>query len=80
MLCLPSTDKRIRLKFIENCFLNLKSNKACVFSLRLLTKLFSSFQQYSTATTNSKNNNTNQFKTSISDLNLNKSNLTAMSE
>jgi hypothetical protein len=77
LLCLPSTDKRIRLKFIENCLLNLKSNKACVFSLRLLTKLFSSFQQYSTATTN--NNNTNQFKTSISDLNLNKSNLTTIS-
>jgi len=51
LLCLPSTDKRIRLKFIENCLLNLKSNKACVFSLRLLTKLFSSFQQYSTTTT-----------------------------
>lgn len=47
LLCLPSTDRRIRMKFIENCLLNLKMNKACVFSLRLLTKLFSSFQQYS---------------------------------
>ncbi len=83
LLCLPSTDKRIRLKFIENCLLNLKSNKACVFSLRLLTKLFSSFQQYSTTTTTTTTttatNNNNQFKTSISDLNLNKSNLTTIS-
>lgn len=47
LLCLPSTDKRIRFKFIENCLQNLSSNRACVFSLRLLTKLFSSFQQYS---------------------------------
>ena len=49
LLCLPSTDKRIRIKFIENCLQNLKSNKACVLSMRLLTKLFSSFQQYSTS-------------------------------
>lgn len=47
LLCLPSTDKRIRFKFIENCLQNLSANRACVFSLRLLTKLFSSFQQYS---------------------------------
>ena len=48
LLCLPSTDKRIRVKFIESCLGNLRQNKACVFSLRLLIKLFSSFQQYST--------------------------------
>ena len=46
LLCLPSTDKRIRLKFIESCLANLKSNRASEFSLRLLLKLFSSFQQY----------------------------------
>ena len=71
LLCLPSTDKRIRLKFIESCLSNLKSNRACVFSLRLLTKLFSSFQQYS--------NNTNS-KTSITDLSLMKSALTTVSQ
>ena len=48
LLCLTSTDKRIRMKFIESCLLNLKSNKACIVSLKLLTKLFGSFQQYAT--------------------------------
>ena len=51
LLCLPSTDKRIRMKFIESCIHNLKANRACIVSLKLLTKLFGSFQQY--ATTNS---------------------------
>lgn len=50
LLCLPSTDMRIRVKFIESCLQNLRLNKACLFSLRLLIKLFSSFQQYSTST------------------------------
>ncbi len=49
LLCLPSTDKRIRMKFIESCLLNLKSNKACIVSLKLLIKLFGSFQQYATS-------------------------------
>lgn len=47
LLCLPSTDRRIRLKFIESCLNNLRANRSCLISLRLLIKLFGSFQQYS---------------------------------
>ena len=49
LLCLPSTDKRVRLQFIESCVQNLAENKAVSVSLRLLTKLLSSFQQYSSS-------------------------------
>ena len=81
LLCLPSTDKRIRLQFIESCLFNLKSNRACVFSLRLLTKLFSSFQQYSNIVNSSSSiiNTLTAQKTSISDFNLSKSMLTTIS-
>ncbi|XP_041355094.1 ubiquitin carboxyl-terminal hydrolase 34-like isoform X3 [Gigantopelta aegis] len=41
-----STDKRIRTKFIAACIDNLASHKSVVVSLRLLPKIFSSFQQY----------------------------------
>jgi hypothetical protein len=81
LLCLPSTDKRIRLQFIESCLFNVKSNRACIFSLRLLTKLFSSFQQYSNVITSSSSiiSTLPSQKTSISDLNLSKSMLTTIS-
>ena len=86
LLCLPSTDRRIRIKFIENCLLNLKSNNACVFSLRLLTKLFSSFQQYSsnpsaTSAPSFANTSPNLSNSSKSQhFNLNKSPLTTISQ
>ncbi len=63
LLCLPSTDRRIRLKFIESCLLNLRLNRACVFSLRLLTKLFSSFQQYSSANSSAHMNSSSSSST-----------------
>lgn len=43
LLCFH-TDKYIRTKFIEGCLQNLASNKSVVVSLRLLPKLFASFQ------------------------------------
>lgn len=45
LLCF-STDKFIRTKFIEGCLQNLASNRGVVVSLRLLPKLFASFQQF----------------------------------
>uniref|UniRef100_T1K3W0 UBP34/UBP24/USP9X/USP9Y-like ARM repeat region domain-containing protein n=1 Tax=Tetranychus urticae TaxID=32264 RepID=T1K3W0_TETUR len=39
-------DKRIRMKFIEGCLDNLSKNYSIIVSLRLLPKLFISFQQY----------------------------------
>lgn len=41
-----STDRRIRMKFIEACIENLAHNRSVVVSLRLLPKVFSSFQQF----------------------------------
>ncbi|XP_048258866.1 ubiquitin carboxyl-terminal hydrolase 34-like isoform X4 [Haliotis rufescens] len=41
-----STDKRIKTKFIEACIDNLASHRSVVVSLRLLPKIFNSFQQY----------------------------------
>uniref|UniRef100_T1IPZ0 ubiquitinyl hydrolase 1 n=1 Tax=Strigamia maritima TaxID=126957 RepID=T1IPZ0_STRMM len=41
-----STDRLIRMKFIEGCLENLAINRSVVISLRLLPKLFGSFQQY----------------------------------
>ena len=85
LLCLPSTDRRIRIKFIENCLLNLKSNNAGVFSLRLLTKLFSSFQQYSSnpGTSAPSSTNTSPNFTTLNKshpFNLDKSPLTTISQ
>ena len=68
LLCLPSTDKRIRMKFIESCLSNLKSNKACIVSLKLLIKLFGSFQQYATnlsAPSSSNSSGTNKSSKSL---------------
>ncbi|KAL4703264.1 hypothetical protein ACJJTC_009239, partial [Scirpophaga incertulas] len=44
LLCF-STDKFIRIKFIEGCLENLANHRSVAVSLRLLPKLFSSFQQ-----------------------------------
>ncbi|CAG9106070.1 unnamed protein product [Plutella xylostella] len=44
LLCF-STDKFIRIKFIEGCLDNLANHRSVAVSLRLLPKLFSSFQQ-----------------------------------
>lgn len=41
-----STDKMIRMKFIEGCLNNLANNRSVVVSLRLLPKLLGSFQQF----------------------------------
>lgn len=41
-----STDRKIKMKFIEACIENLSQNKSVVVSLRLLQKIFSSFQPY----------------------------------
>lgn len=46
LLCFPNIDRRIRLEFIESCIHNLGHNKSVHVSLRLLTKLLNSFQQY----------------------------------
>lgn len=45
LLCY-NTDRVIRLKFIEGCLQNLANNWSVLVSLRLLTKLLSSFQQF----------------------------------
>ncbi|KAK3093520.1 hypothetical protein FSP39_016701 [Pinctada imbricata] len=41
-----STDRKIKTKFIEACIENLAHHRSVVVSLRLLPKVFSSFQQY----------------------------------
>lgn len=45
LLCF-NTEKMIRTKFIEGCLQNLASNRSVIVSLRLLPKLFASFQQF----------------------------------
>ncbi|XP_058454824.1 ubiquitin carboxyl-terminal hydrolase puf [Malaya genurostris] len=50
LLCFH-TDKIIRTRFIEGCLQNLAENKSVVTSLRLLPKLFASFQQFREVTT-----------------------------
>ncbi|XP_063231242.1 ubiquitin carboxyl-terminal hydrolase 34 isoform X2 [Bacillus rossius redtenbacheri] len=45
LLCF-NTERLIRMKFIEGCLENLAMNRSVVVSLRLLPKLFSSFQQF----------------------------------
>ncbi|XP_072031378.1 LOW QUALITY PROTEIN: ubiquitin carboxyl-terminal hydrolase 34-like [Amphiura filiformis] len=39
-------EREIRMKFVEGCLENLKHHRSIVVSLRLLPKLFGSFQQY----------------------------------
>ncbi|XP_064603807.1 ubiquitin carboxyl-terminal hydrolase 34-like isoform X2 [Liolophura sinensis] len=41
-----STERRIKMKFIEACIQNVANNRSVAVSLRLLPKIFSSFQQY----------------------------------
>uniref|UniRef100_A0A1A9ZZN0 ubiquitinyl hydrolase 1 n=1 Tax=Glossina pallidipes TaxID=7398 RepID=A0A1A9ZZN0_GLOPL len=45
LLCF-SNDRQLRTKFIEGCLHNLANNKSVIVSLRLLPKLFASFQQF----------------------------------
>uniref|UniRef100_A0AAG5CQR3 ubiquitinyl hydrolase 1 n=1 Tax=Anopheles atroparvus TaxID=41427 RepID=A0AAG5CQR3_ANOAO len=45
------TDKNIRTRFIEGCLQNLAENRSIVTSLKLLPKLFASFQQFRDVTT-----------------------------
>ncbi|XP_075147597.1 ubiquitinyl hydrolase 1 puf [Haematobia irritans] len=45
LLCF-SNDRHLRTKFIEGCLQNLANNKSVIVSLRLLPKLFASFQQF----------------------------------
>ena len=45
LLCF-SNDRQLRTKFIEGCLQNLANNKSVIISLRLLPKLFASFQQF----------------------------------
>ncbi|CAL8351436.1 unnamed protein product, partial [Boreogadus saida] len=40
------TDRQIRMRFIEGCLDNLAHNRSVVVSLRLLPKLFGTFQQF----------------------------------
>ncbi|KAF2987749.1 hypothetical protein EK904_015161, partial [Melospiza melodia maxima] len=40
------TDRQIRMRFIEGCLENLANNRSVVVSLRLLPKLFGTFQQF----------------------------------
>nr|XP_060479486.1 ubiquitin carboxyl-terminal hydrolase 34 [Panthera onca] len=40
------TDRQIRMRFIEGCLENLGNNRSVVISLRLLPKLFGTFQQF----------------------------------
>ena len=41
-----STDRRIKMKFIEACVENLARHRSVVVSLSILPKIFNSFQQY----------------------------------
>ncbi|XP_055847912.1 ubiquitin carboxyl-terminal hydrolase puf isoform X2 [Episyrphus balteatus] len=50
LLCF-STDRLLRTKFIEGCLHNLANNKSVIVSLKLLPKLFASFQQFRAADT-----------------------------
>lgn len=50
LLCF-SMDRQLRTKFIEGCLQNLASNRSVVVSLRLLPKLFASFQHFRPADT-----------------------------
>ncbi|RMZ98753.1 ubiquitin carboxyl-terminal hydrolase 34 [Brachionus plicatilis] len=52
IICLPTTDRRIKFKFIESCIKNIHNADTCPIALRLLTKIFSSFQQCTANTFN----------------------------
>uniref|UniRef100_A0A1B0CAV9 ubiquitinyl hydrolase 1 n=2 Tax=Lutzomyia longipalpis TaxID=7200 RepID=A0A1B0CAV9_LUTLO len=45
LLCF-NTDKFIRMKFVEGCLMNLANNRSVIVCLRLLPKMFASFQQF----------------------------------
>ncbi|XP_059621857.1 ubiquitin carboxyl-terminal hydrolase puf [Phlebotomus argentipes] len=45
LLCF-NTDKFIRMKFVEGCLMSLANNKSVIVCLRLLPKMFASFQQF----------------------------------
>lgn len=45
LLCF-NTDKFIRMRFVEGCLTNLANNKSVIVCLRLLPKMFASFQQF----------------------------------
>ncbi|CAG0880480.1 unnamed protein product [Cyprideis torosa] len=45
ILCCPSTDRLIRLKFIQGCLSNIANNRNVVISLRILPRVLASFQQ-----------------------------------
>lgn len=45
LLCF-NNDRHLRTKFIEGCLANLANNRCIIVSLRLLPKLFVSFQQF----------------------------------
>lgn len=50
LLCF-NTDRQIRTRFIEGCLENLAQHRSVIVSLRLLPKLFASFQQFRTSYT-----------------------------
>ncbi|XP_052835680.1 ubiquitin carboxyl-terminal hydrolase puf [Drosophila gunungcola] len=52
LLCF-SMDRQLRTKFIEGCLYNVASNRSVIVSLRLLPKLFASFQQFRPSDTHS---------------------------
>lgn len=52
IICLPTTDRRIKFKFIESCIKKIHKPDTCPIALRLLTKIFSSFQQFNANTFN----------------------------
>lgn len=45
LLCF-NNDRQLRTKFVEGCLSNLANNRCIIVSLRLLPKLFASFQQF----------------------------------
>ncbi|EDW39044.1 GL13871 [Drosophila persimilis] len=52
LLCF-SMDRQLRTKFIEGCLFNVANNRSVIVSLRLLPKLFASFQQFRPSDTHS---------------------------
>ncbi|XP_034127627.1 ubiquitin carboxyl-terminal hydrolase puf isoform X1 [Drosophila guanche] len=52
LLCF-SMDRQLRTKFIEGCLFNVANNRSIIVCLRLLPKLFASFQQFRPSDTHS---------------------------
>ncbi|ALC45917.1 CG5794 [Drosophila busckii] len=52
LLCF-SMDRQLRTKFVEGCLQNVANNRSVIVSLRLLPKLFASFQQFRPSDTHS---------------------------